>query len=771
MSQIHALRSAYSTYSSQARRGGLSLVLASALLIQGMIGFGQLAAPAAAFAAGRTVNVATAAELISAVRDLQDGDTVVLAAGTYDVERQLGDMNMGGQTGWYFPIWKNDVTVRGAGVGQTTLTSSVDSPNGAWASQDFISVWANGVTIEGMTVVSKNQTNKAIEIMGKDCTLRGLEFLTNPLQSDAGEFYEFSGSVYFNPMASVTGAAGDVGASRMEDVFIESAWVSAPLAVVTTGTIDLSGVTLDWVEGGYAPYNGYGMMSSNPCFRVEQDVTFVVDNTMYSIATQASARLPIGAALQYEGPVGPSDEVTSSVFTSLKRGGSYPASGTVGFAYGDPMRYAWTFPIGTLDPSFDATFFPGIAVRTTLDTAVGDMFASAELPASGHDVVEVSLAHEGALPGLAQLELLTDPELAGKTFELFTFGPEVGGGPLASAGQTVIVDEDGYVTIDVDTGDVWYLVEVPAEVAFIRHAGANRYDTAIKAAEEAFPEGADAAILACAKDFPDAIAASTLAGVIDGPILLTDTAVLTPQTAAELNALGVETVYIAGGPNAVSNAIQSDLDDTYDVVRLAGRSRYETAKAIADEAVRLGASDTEAFLVRGDDFADALAVASIATQRQVPVLLTFSGALAPSAASFIESNSVGDVYVAGGTNAVSNATANSVTSLGSAVTRWSGGNRYATAATVVGEAVALWDMDVTHIGLSSGANFPDAVAGGAAMGAKSGFLLLTDPKALSPEAETLISGNTATIVQVEFFGGVNALAADVSDAVMDLFAE
>ena len=48
------------------------------------------------------------------------------------------------------------------------LTSDVFSPNGAWSSQDHISVWGDNVTIENLTIKPKLQTNKAIEVMGKD---------------------------------------------------------------------------------------------------------------------------------------------------------------------------------------------------------------------------------------------------------------------------------------------------------------------------------------------------------------------------------------------------------------------------------------------------------------------------------------------------------------------------------------------------------------------------------------------------------------------------
>ena len=149
----------------------------------------------------RTVDVADTAALILAIRDLKPYDKLVLAEGTYDVKRDLGDLTFGGQTGWYLPISQPGVTIIGAGFGKTVLTSSVFAANGSWASQDFVSVWANDVTIEDLTIEAKTETNKAIEVMGKNFTLKNIDVMTNPIGPDGPntDFYNFSGSVYFNP--------------------------------------------------------------------------------------------------------------------------------------------------------------------------------------------------------------------------------------------------------------------------------------------------------------------------------------------------------------------------------------------------------------------------------------------------------------------------------------------------------------------------------------------------------------------------------------------
>ncbi len=189
---------------------------------------------------------------------------------------------------------------------------------------------------------------------------------------------------------------------------------------------------------------------------------------------------------------------------------------------------------------------------------------------------------------------------------------------------------------------------------------------------------------------------------------------------------------------------------------------------VAEEAVALGASTTEAFLVRGDDFADALAVSSIAAQKKIPILLTTTASLNAEAEAFLTGTGTDAVYIAGGTGAVSDATAASVVALGATVTRWDGPDRYATGAKVVSEAMKKWTMTMDDIGIASGANYPDALAGGAVLGYKQGLLLLTDPTTLSAATEGLITANKATITSVEYFGGTGALSSAVSDRVEQL---
>jgi putative cell wall-binding protein len=273
------------------------------------------------------------------------------------------------------------------------------------------------------------------------------------------------------------------------------------------------------------------------------------------------------------------------------------------------------------------------------------------------------------------------------------------------------------------------------------------------------------AIVATGERFPDALAASGLAGIVDAPILLTRINTLSPTCDYALRVLGVEKVYILGDTRAVSAGIETEFRKRYWVQRLGGPDRYYTARDIADEAIRLGGSTTEAFLAQGVNFPDALAVSSIATQEHITVLLTRPGELHSEAAAVIAGADIEKVYVAGDTKAISALAAAQVTQLGASVIRWAGPNRYETAAAIVNGALGTWGIKVTKIGIATGANWPDALTGGAAMGRQDGLLLLSRPDVLSPYIESLIVSHKATIREVEFYGSTKSLSQTVENRV------
>ncbi|MDI6713370.1 MAG: cell wall-binding repeat-containing protein, partial [Anaerosomatales bacterium] len=307
----------------------------------------------------------------------------------------------------------------------------------------------------------------------------------------------------------------------------------------------------------------------------------------------------------------------------------------------------------------------------------------------------------------------------------------------------------------------------PPEVPLARLGGADRYATAAAIARAAFPSGCTTAVVVTGEQFPDALAASSLAGAVDGPVLLArrDSVPDALASALATGALGVRDVIIVGGTGAVSDAVKTQLEQAgYAVTRIEGVDRYDTAANVARETVRrLGTGFGKAvFVTRGDLFPDALAAAPLAYGNGMPVLLVRPDAAPASTKAAIQDLGVTRAWVLGGTKAVADSTAGS---LGVPWERINGVDRYATAAALRAKALTEGWTDGSYVGVASGVAFPDGLAGGAAAGAKRGFLLLTKPDSLPAHTRQALIASQAAARGAAVYGGTGAVNAQVEQLI------
>jgi hypothetical protein len=243
------------------------------------------------FPAGAKI-ISNADQLKAAIENQKDGETWVILDGIYNLGR-FDNIERGGQTGWYFPITANGLTIIGESKEGTVITSDVYSPNGAWASQDHVSVWGDNVTIRNLTIKPKAETNKAIEVMGKDFRLIDVNFFRNEKNLE-----EFAGSLFFNPQNE----AKDIGDALVENVLIHDAWISASPMFVEKGTLTLKNTTIDFRGSAYANDDRYGVISNNSVIRVADGSSFTVwaDSTLANLQTQVLDRVPAGTTVKLE---------------------------------------------------------------------------------------------------------------------------------------------------------------------------------------------------------------------------------------------------------------------------------------------------------------------------------------------------------------------------------------------------------------------------------------------------------------------------------------
>jgi len=234
-------------------------------------------------------------------------------------------------------------------------------------------------------------------------------------------------------------------------------------------------------------------------------------------------------------------------------------------------------------------------------------------------------------------------------------------------------------------------------------------------------------VLATDQNFPDALSAAYLAAHLDTGVLLTPTAGLSSDTISALRLEGITSVYIAGGPLAVSPAVVTQLKamssytcggrsarssllgsaQTLSVTQIYGQTQYGTAEAVAQyfgpTGVGMGsfpgsyptsttgtsALNTTsglsgtlapassiptkvAILATGENYPDAMAASALAYNKEWPVLLTQQGSLAPEAQSAIVNLGIQQVIVMGGPLAISDAVVTQLEGMGVSVIRIAG---------------------------------------------------------------------------------------------------
>ena len=121
---------------------------------------------------------------------------------------------------------------------------------------------------------------------------------------------------------------------------------------------------------------------------------------------------------------------------------------------------------------------------------------------------------------------------------------------------------------------------VNAAESYTRLYGETRYETAIAAAdalkEQLGIDRFNSIVVADGLNFADALSGSYLAAVKNAPILLvSDNKIDDIQAYISENLISNGRIYILGGTNAVSADVENSLA-SFDVVRLAGATRYET---------------------------------------------------------------------------------------------------------------------------------------------------------------------------------------------------
>lgn len=384
-------------------------------------------------------------------------------------------------------------------------------------------------------------------------------------------------------------------------------------------------------------------------------------------------------------------------------------------------------------------------------------------------------------------------------FDLFMYWPwaqsledtaRMGGGSWWNGSVerfTYIAQEDGYHYLDVYSSEgsgnytlAWRVEnEVPGLEAWPIE-GLGRIETAIDAARTVFGSkdagfGADTVILATARAFPDALGGGALAGMLYAPILLTEPNALPASVATEIvENLGASKVIVLGGTGAISQGVENtlrNLPGIVDVERIQGVNRYETAERVATRVLQERAAlptpppQDLALVTTGEAFPDAVAASSFASWGGFPFYLVHPGTDPASFASTLTSAGIDSTIILGGEGAVSAEIEVAIEGAGIGVDRCAGADRYETAA-LIADTFA-WNLEsmqaegngdgVIALALTTGMDFPDALAGGAALGLWDTPILLTRPTTLDPWAALVIDHYGPDVQYLDFLGGLGSV--------------
>ena len=213
-----------------------------------------------------------------------------------------------------------------------------------------------------------------------------------------------------------------------------------------------------------------------------------------------------------------------------------------------------------------------------------------------------------------------------------------------SPGQAVLKDEEKGLT---------HVLTILRESTVIyRLSGKTRYETSLKVAEEMKDvlglKQFSNVVLATGENFADALSGGCLAIRLEAPILLTK-----PSQADKVNEYIRNnlkpggSIYVLGGEGAVPDECLTGLG-SFDIIRIAGKTRYETNLLILETA---GISDEDLLIATGENYADSLSASS--TGKPVLLVNTRKNGLSEAQKSFLEAYKENTFYILGGTGAVS----------------------------------------------------------------------------------------------------------------------
>nr|WP_302328453.1 S8 family serine peptidase [Salirhabdus salicampi] len=289
--------------------------------------------------------------------------------------------------------------------------------------------------------------------------------------------------------------------------------------------------------------------------------------------------------------------------------------------------------------------------------------------------------------------------------------------------------------------------------------GTNRYETSVRVSKFGWPDRADTIVLGRGDIPVDALTGSVLARQQNAPLLLTKRDELPSSIRNEIARINPSTVYLLGGEGAISASIADHLrENGYEVIRVAGTSRYETSVRIAEQVPQ----GTSVIIATGNATSpDALSIAPYAGMNQIPILFSSPNGLTTEVLTFINERKPLEAFIIGGEGAVPSIVEEQLRNAGVlTIERIAGTNRYETSLAIANRFQDEYNNQ--DIYFSSGKSFIDALPGSPIAAINNAPLLLVDHQVgAMGEINTWVNNRNANRAQLSFLGGYGVLPIEV----------
>ncbi|MGL4731376.1 MAG: cell wall-binding repeat-containing protein [Clostridium sp.] len=290
--------------------------------------------------------------------------------------------------------------------------------------------------------------------------------------------------------------------------------------------------------------------------------------------------------------------------------------------------------------------------------------------------------------------------------------------------------------------------------------GQNRIETSIEISKKGWKSGADNVFITYGYDFADALTVTPLAKKYNGPILLSGKNGLDNNTIKEIQRLNPKKVFILGGEKVLSKNTEAQLKKIKiaNIERIFGNNRYETALKVSE---KLNNTDM-LFISNGQAYADALSIASIAAQKECPILYTNSKEIPKAITNYISKVKPSKIYFVGGNKVIEDSVLKTVKK----AERISGENRYDTNK----NALLKFNNEISYenVYFACGNNFADALSVSPMAALSKSPIILTGEK-LDKGLEKVINDNITSTSKLTIVGGEKVVAKNALDGINDNF--